>query len=104
MVRPLMKIVSKDKNYIDFTRGNTGVRVWKNQCQAIFRKDEHSEWIGRESTIPVPVSDSILGFPHSGVPPTTAVAHEVAQYDAAESDPELRGVLKGWMTFEQAIK
>jgi hypothetical protein len=97
-----MKTVSSDKSYIDFTRGNCGVRVWKDRCQAICRANESSHWIGRESMIPLPVADSILGFPHSGGPPTNAVAFEVAQYDDAEGDPELRGVLKGWMTFEQA--
>ncbi len=98
-----MKAVSEDKSYIDFTRGNYGVRVWRDRCQAISRDDERTDWTGREEFVPIPVPDSILGFPHSGGPPANAVALEVARYDDGESDPELRGVLKGWMTFDQAI-
>jgi hypothetical protein len=99
-----MKMVSADGSYIDFTRGNYGVRVWRDRCQAICRINEHADWVGREGIVPVPVPDSILGFPHSGGPPTTAVAFEVAQYDDAEADPELRGLLKGWVTFEETVR
>ena len=57
-----MKTVSNDKSYIDFTRGNYGVRVWKDRCQAICREDERSDWVGRESIVPLPVPDSIPDF------------------------------------------
>jgi hypothetical protein len=98
-----MKTVGETGNYIDYTHGNSGVRVWKDQCQAIRRRDETSEWTGIESILPIPVPDSILGFPHSGLAPTTAVAFEVARYDDKECDPELRGLLKQWMAFEDAM-
>jgi hypothetical protein len=98
-----MKTVGENGNYIDYTHGNSGVRVWKNQCQAISRRDERCDWIGREHIFPIPVPDSILGFPHSGIAPTTALAFEVARYDDTERDPELRGLLKQWMAFEDAI-
>jgi hypothetical protein len=97
-----MKIVSEDKSYIDYTHGNCGVRVWRYQCQAITREQDESDWAGQDDILPVPVPDSILGFPHSGIPPANAVAAHVARYDDKERDPELRGVLKGWMTFEEA--
>jgi len=98
-----VKTISADRTYIDYTHGNSGVRVWKDQCQAIGRVDEGSDWVGHENILPVPVPDSILGFPHSGVAPATALAFEVARYDDKEHDPELRGLLKRWMAFEQAI-
>ena len=98
-----MKTTSEDGSYIEYTHGNSGVRVWKDRCQVIDRQDETSDWIGRQPVFPVPVPDSILGFPHSGVAPTTALAFEVARYDDKESDPELRGLLKQWMAFEAAI-
>lgn len=93
-----MKTVSENRDYVDYTHGDSGVRVWKDQCQAIGRQDETCEWVGREHIFPIPVPDSILGFPHSGAAPTTALALEVARYDDKECDPELRGevVLVFW--------
>jgi hypothetical protein len=58
-----MKTVSENGDYIDYTHVNSGVRVWKNQCQAIIRQDETCDWVGREDHFPIPVQDSILGFP-----------------------------------------
>ena len=98
-----MKTVSEDKRYIDYTYGNSGVRVWKNHCQAISRDDGVSDWVGQENILPVPVPDSILGFPHGGIAPINALAFQVAKYDERERDPELRGLLKGWVTFDEAI-
>jgi hypothetical protein len=98
-----MKTVGENRDYVDYTHGNSGVRVWKNQCQAISRQDETGDWIGREGILPIPVPDSILGFPHSGAAPTSALAFEVARYDDKECDPELRGLLKQWMAFEDAL-
>ena len=98
-----LKTISADRTQIDYTHGNSGVRVWKDRCQAIGRIDEGSDWVGHENILPVPVPDSILGFPHSGVAPATALAFEVARYDEQECDPELRGLLKRWMAFEEAI-
>ena len=98
-----MKTVSKNRDYIDYTHGNSGVRVWKKQCQAINRQDETCDWVGLEAIVPIPVPDSILGFPHSGAAPTTALAFEVARYDDKEGDPELRGLLKQWMAFDDAF-
>ena len=98
-----MKSVSKDKSYIDFTHGDSGVRVWKDRCQAIRRQTDVSDWEGQENIVPVPVPDSILGFPHAGVAPCNELAFQVARYDDWERDPELRGLLKGWMTFEEAM-
>jgi hypothetical protein len=98
-----VKTVSESRDYVDFTHGNSGVRVWKNQCQVISRQDETCDWIGQGDIVPIPVPDSILGFPHSGTPPTTALASEVAGYDDKESNPELRGLLKRWMEFEDAL-
>ena len=102
-VHAVMKTVGESADYIDYTHGNSGVRVWKNQCQAISREDETCDWIGQERVFPIPVADSVLGFPHSGAAPTTALASEVARYDDKECDPELRGLLKGWMGFEEAL-
>lgn len=98
-----MKTVSEDRSHIDYTYGNLGVRVWMDHCQAIRRDDDSSDWVGQENILPVPVPDSILGFPHAGIAPINALAFQVAQYDERERDPELRGLLKGWMTFEEAI-
>lgn len=98
-----MKTMSQDRSYIDYTYGDFGVRVWKGHCQAIKRDDNVSDWVGLEHILPVPVPDSILGFPHAGIAPVNALAFQVATYDERERDPELRGVLKGWMTFEEAI-
>src|SRR5216684_8509543 len=98
-----VKTISADRTYIDYTHGNSGVRVWKDQCQAIGRVDEGSDWVGHENILPVPVPDSILGFPHSGVAPTTALAFEVARYDEKTCDPELRALVMRWMPFEDAL-
>jgi hypothetical protein len=98
-----MKTVNEDESYIDYTHGDFGVRVWKDRCQAIRRDDHVSDWVGQENVLPVPVPDSILGFPHAGIAPVNALALQVAKYDERERDPELRGLLKGWMTFEEAI-
>jgi hypothetical protein len=98
-----MKTVSRDQSYIDYTYGDYGVRVWRGHCQAIRRDDDTSNWVGHENILPVPVPDSILGFPHAGIAPVNALSFHVARYDERERDPELRGLLKGWMTFEEAI-
>jgi hypothetical protein len=31
------KTISEDSAFIDYTRGNLGVRVWKDRCQTIAR-------------------------------------------------------------------
>ena len=98
-----MKTVGENGDYIDYTHGNSGVRVWSNRCQAITRQDEACDWMGQEGPLPIPVPDSILGFPHSGVAPVTALAFEVARYDEKAHDPELRALLKQWMMFDEAI-
>ena len=59
--------------------GNFGVRVWKGYCQAIKRDDDVSVWVGQENILPVPVPDSILGFPHAGIAPVNALACQVAR-------------------------
>ena len=98
-----MKTASEDKSYVDYTYGDFGVRVWKDHCQAIRRDDDASDWVGQETILPVPVPDSILGFPHAGIAPINTLALHVARYDNTERDPELRILLKGWITFEEAI-
>jgi hypothetical protein len=98
-----MKTVTDDGTYIDYTHGNSGVRVWENRCRVIDRPGQDTAWIEREPIYDLPIPDSILGFPHSGTAPTTALAFEVARYDDKECDPELRGLLKRWMTFEAAL-
>jgi hypothetical protein len=98
-----MKTIGKNGIYIDYTHGNSGVRVWRDQCQVIERESEKSEWVGQDAIHPIPIPDSILGFPHGGIAPATALAAEVARYDDKESDPELRGLLKQWMVFEEAL-
>jgi hypothetical protein len=58
-----MKTVSEDKSYIDCTYGDFGVRVWKESPSDQADADA-SGWLGEENILPVPVPDSILGFPN----------------------------------------
>lgn len=40
----VIKGISPDKTYIDYVRGNYGVRVWKDRWQPIARADRESDW------------------------------------------------------------
>jgi hypothetical protein len=56
---PVSKNISIDKTYIDYTQGNSGVRVWEDRCAAITRKDSESEWseCGEARSMPVVVHE-----------------------------------------------
>ena len=98
-----MKTVSADKTYIDYTGCNFGVRVWREKCQSIARDSSSSEWITREATQRIPVYEETLYLPLRGRGPITALAREVARYEGDERDPELRRVLRGWRSFDDAV-
>ena len=93
------KTIAEDKTYIDYTRGNFGVRVWIDRCQAIARADSESEWIGRERAYPLPLEDRFREFPIGcSLSPVPAITFEIGR---VESD-ELRKLVRGELSFDTA--
>ncbi len=97
-----MKTINSDRTCIVYSRGNFGVRVWKDGCQAVARDSEGAEWTGREQVHSLPVPDLSLAMPQSGLQTITALALEVAHPLQSES-VELGKVLRGDFSFEKAI-
>jgi hypothetical protein len=83
--------------------GSEGVRVWKDRCQAVACSKRPAE-SDRKASYQCRRSYSILGFPHSGAPPATLLSLDVAKYDEQQRDPELRAILMGWVSSEEAIE
>ena len=98
-----MKTVSPDKGYIDYTHGNCGIRVCPNLCQAIARDEATSKWTPRENAQTLPVAESILTMKIVQWRPITALAAALARYEDKELDSELRRVLKGELSFNDAL-
>jgi hypothetical protein len=39
-----MKTISTDKTYMDYTSGETGIRVWEGRFQQLYRNSPDSDW------------------------------------------------------------
>lgn len=98
-----MKTISVDRTYIDYTSGNFGVRVWRDQCQAISQGSESGSWTARENVFSIPVPGRVLEFPRFGAASVRAISWSVAFYEHKEFDPELRKLLRLWITFDDAV-
>lgn len=97
---PVHKSLSLDRTYIDYSRGNIGVRVWKDQCRAIVRADTDSEWDVRELTRPIPVADGFQKMPiGEGLQPVHALAFQIA----ALANHELKMLASGVTSFKEAV-
>ena len=96
-----MKTVSSDQTYIDYTKGNFGIRVWENRCQAIARTDESCQWEFRETAKPLPVDDRFRNLPLGGaaLQPVPAIAFEIGRIGS----DELRQLVSGEMAFKDAV-
>lgn len=95
-----MKTISIDRTSIDYTSGNVGVRVWRDRCQALARDSESAPWIVQENVFSIPVPVRVLELPRSGATSVRALACNVALYENKEFDPDLRKLLRGWVTFD----
>ena len=98
-----MKTISADKTYVDYTSGETGVRVWEGRFQQLYRNTPDSDWETKGHRYPVPVSKEqileFVDFPEGGtLPVTSQIALAIEQ-----QDPELRKLLRGVSSFEDAI-
>ena len=98
-----MKTTNLERNYIDYTIGNLGVRVWKDQSQAIARDTESAPWIEQGSIFSIPVPNRVLALQRSSVAPIRVIAWNTALYENKQNDPELRKLLSGGMSFIQAV-
>jgi hypothetical protein len=95
-----MKTVSQDKAYIDYTKGNFGIRVWRNQCQAIARTTDSTAWGFRESAKPLPIDGRFKNLPdRGGMHPVPAIALEISRVGSGE----LEKLVSGEISFDDAI-
>jgi hypothetical protein len=99
---PTVKRISDDRMYIEYTRANSGIRVWKDSCQAIARPGEGSEWSGRERSYPLPVEGGFQSFPLG----TRLKKHPALKLEVevgALGHDELTQLVRGHLSFEIAI-
>jgi hypothetical protein len=98
-----MKTTGNDRTYINYTTGNLGVRVWKDQSQAIARDPQSALWIEEGSIFSIPVPDRVLTLQRSSAAPVRAIAWNTALYENKQHDSELRNLLSGRISFDQVI-
>lgn len=98
----VFRIVSNDGSYIDYTRHDSGVRVWKDKCQAIGREDANSEWSGIEAPRTIPIlPDQFQPQNVENAPLYLSLALE-----KLENDPkgrEAKELVYGHLAFEKVI-
>ena len=94
------KTISEDSAFIDYTRGNLGVRVWKDRCQTIARDGDGQEWQGRERQYPPPIDPEFHDLPLGGsLQPVPAITFEIALLGSIE----LSRLTAGELSFDQAL-
>jgi hypothetical protein len=94
----LRKKVSADRTYIDYTRGNYGVRVRTNQAQRIVLSG--SNWLHSEGLSPLPINDDFQDLTKGKKLSTSpALALEIARID----DDELTKLTRGEISLEEAL-
>ena len=94
------KTISPDRTYIDYTRGNRGVRIWREKCQAIARTDAGSEWGGSGQACLLPIDGRFWNFPiGSSLQPVPVIALEIGSID----NEELKMLACGEISFEDAV-
>jgi hypothetical protein len=99
-----MKTTSQDGSFIDYTTGNLGVRVWKNQSRAIARDNESAGWIEQENIFTIPVPNRVLALQRSSSDaPARAIAWNTALLENKECGVELKKLLAGQIVFDQAL-
>jgi len=99
-----MKTTSPDGSFIDYTTGNLGVRVWKNQSRAIARESESARWIEQENIFTIPVPNRVLALQRSSSnAPARAIAWNTALLENNECGAELKKLLAGQIAFDQAL-
>ena len=99
-----MKTTGPDGNFIDYTTGNLGVRIWKDRSRAIGRDSESARWTEQENVFMIPVPNRVLALHRSSSDaPVRAISWNTALYENKECDPELKKLLAGQITFDQAL-
>src|SRR6202795_2693474 len=104
-----MKTISADKTYVDYTSGETGVRVWEGRFQQLYRRIPDSDWetLGHRYAIPVSeeqISWRFVDVPEGAALPTASqIAFAIGHYEQEQRDPELGKLLRGFKSFGDAI-
>jgi hypothetical protein len=101
--RPVDRRVSEDHTYIDYTRTDSGVRVWKDKCQAIALNG--SEWIGQDPSHRIPLSP-VFKDTTKGVPPDRSPLYLFLELGQSEGDPkgkEANEIVYGRLDFEKVM-
>ena len=104
-----MKTISADKTYVDYTSGETGVRVWEGRFQQLYRNTPDSDWetLGHRYAIPVSeeqISWRFVDFPEgAALSMASQIAFAIGHYEQEQRDSELGKRLRGLMSFRNAI-
>lgn len=99
-----MKSTNIERTYMDFTSGSVGIRIWRDRAKAIAREDASTGWVEQGNVFMIPVPERVLAVHrcHSDAP-VRAIARNAGLYESRECDLELRKLLQGRMTFDQAL-
>jgi len=103
-----MKTISTDKTYMDYTSGETGIRVWEGRFQQLYRNSPDSDWETLGHRYPVPVSEEQISWrfvelPGASLPVVSQIAFAIGHYEQEQRDQELGKVLRGLTSFGEAI-
>jgi len=97
------KTIGPDRDRIDYTHDNTGVRVRRGTGQAIARASVNSEWLEHGPAYSLSsLNNSFGSFAQgSSMPLAPVLAHEIGRME--QSRPELRKLVTGELSFDDAV-
>src|SRR5258708_33567625 len=104
-----MKTISADKTHVDYTSGETGVRVWEGRFQQFYRRIPGSDWETQGHRYAIPVSEEQISWRFvdspegAALPMGSQIAFAIGHYEQEQRDLELGKLLRGMMSFGEAI-
>ena len=99
-----MKTISADKTYVDYTSGETGIRVWEGRFQELYRNTSDSDWDTQGHRYPIPVSEEQISWREgAALSGASQIECVIGHYEREQRDPELGKLLRGLKSFKEAI-
>jgi hypothetical protein len=104
-----VKIISKDRTFIDYLGTKFGVRVHRISCRPVVTTAS-GKWEPYDHDYSIPVAETLVSLPLRQMDSITALAHAVSDYeqyqhgDSEEDKAELRKLIMGGTDFKTAVE
>jgi hypothetical protein len=102
-----MKIISENREFVDYLGDRFGVRVHRISCRPLIKDGEH--WAEYDHDYSIPVVESMLSLPKQKMDSITALAMAVNDYekprhgDSDEDKTELGNLIRGWVDLKSLL-